>query len=106
MSHIEIKYKDKTYKLYYTRRSIMQMEADGFKISEAEDKPLSTLDRLFHGAFLAEHGYIDEGYVDEIFDNIPHEGLFEQLAKLYEIPILALAEDKGETKNATWEMKD
>jgi len=105
MSHIEIKYKDKTYKLYYTRRSIMQMEADGFKINEAEDKPLSTLFNLFKGSFLAEHGYISDDAVDEIFDNIPHDGLFEQLAHLYEIPILSLAEDNGETKNATWEMK-
>ena len=53
-----IKYNDKEYTLEYTRKSIELMERRGFKISDIQDKPVTTLTALFAGAFLAHHKFV------------------------------------------------
>lgn len=91
------------YTLEYTRDTVMQMERKGFKISEAEDKAMSTMTALFEGAFLANHKAIKPQTIEEIFEGLSDKsGLFEKLAEMYVEPYETLmAEPEQENK---WEI--
>lgn len=101
---INVKYQDKEYVLEFTRKSIEKLENTGFKVSDIDSKPISTLPRLFYGAFLAHHPYIKKDLTDEIFSNMPNkEDLLGKLAEMYSEPITALVEDPEVNEgNASW----
>ena len=107
MSHIEIKYKDKTYNLHYTLAAIKTMEEEGFDINQIKQKPITMSSKLFHGAFIAEHDYLSDQFIEEIFANLPKKGLIEKLGEMYRDVIVSVTaeETDGETKNASWEVK-
>lgn len=97
---ITINYNDKEYILEFTRKSIESMERNGFIASEITDKPVSSLPKLFAGAFKAHHPYVQTAVVNEIFDNIEDkEGLINKLAEMYAEPVENLMQS-GTGKNA------
>lgn len=103
---LTVKGKDGTeYTLEYTRKSIELMEKRGFKITEIQDKPVSTLPALFAGAFLAHHKFIKTEIIDEIFSKLRNrEELLNKLAEMYNEPILAMMEEPEESEgNLDWE---
>ena len=103
---INFEYKGKEYCLEYTRESIKQMEREGFVASDVVDKPMSSLPKLFAGAFKAHHKYdTKQKVIEEIFEAIPNKGAFlEKLTDMYAEPMEALMDDCGEEKNAiAWE---
>ena len=104
--YVEISYKGEKYRLEFTRRSVQIMEQNGFKISELHEKPISTLPELFRGAFYANHRFVKDELIDEIFDSLPQKGeLLGKLIELYQMPIRALIDDPDEENegNASWE---
>lgn len=63
---IRFTYKDREYKLGFTRKTVKQMESGGFNIENIESKPLTTITELFAGSFLANHRFTKRELIDEI----------------------------------------
>ena len=103
---INFEYKGKEYCLEYTRETVKQMEREGFVAADIVDKPMSSLPKLFAGAFKAHHKYdTKQKVIEEIFDTLANKGaLIEKLAEMYAEPMETLMDDCGDEKNATvWE---
>ena len=97
-------YQDREYCLEYTRKSVEIMEKNGFKASDIDDKPMTTLPALFAGAFLAHHRYIKQEIVDAIFNKMTNKGeLIGKLAEMYNEPISTLIDEPTEDEgNVDW----
>jgi hypothetical protein len=97
-------YKDKEYCLEYTRKSVEQMEKSGFVVGDIKDKPMTTLPTLFAGAFIANHRFVKQELIDEIYSKMTNKSeLIGKLAEMYNEPILALINDPDEDEgNLNW----
>lgn len=97
-------FEDKEYTLEFNRRTVAQMEKNGFIASEITDKPMSTLPALFAGAFLANHRFVKQDVIDKIYSKLTKkEDLIGKLAEMYNEPIMALVEEPEEDKgNVNW----
>lgn len=97
-------YKDKEYTLEFTRRTVQMMERKGFVVSDIESKPLSMLPQLFAGAFLANHRFVNQETIDEIYNHLTDKNeLIAKLAEMYAEPISAMLADPEESEgNVSW----
>lgn len=97
-------YDDKQYTLEFTRKTIAEMEKNGFVANEVEAKPMTTLPALFRGAFLAHHRFEKKDVMDKIFSKMTNkEDLIGKLAEMYSEPVLSLIEDPVESEgNVNW----
>lgn len=104
MDKIVIKFKDKEYTLEFNRNSVVKMERDGFEVSKAEERPLSTLVELSRGAFIMHHPNMKDNEIDEIVDNIQNKTEFVNvLAEMYKNVVECIIKDKvNKEGNATW----
>ena len=102
---INFEFEGVQYNLEYTRKSIEIMERRGFKISDLEEKPVTTFPALFAGAFLAHHKFTKPEIIDKIFDKVPNKDkLIGKLADMYNEPIVAMMDEPEESEgNVTWE---
>jgi hypothetical protein len=103
---LNFEFKGKEYTLEYTRESVKQMEREGFVANDIVAKPMSTLPKLFAGAFKAHHKFdTKQKQIDEIFDLFGNkQALIEKLAEMYAEPIEALMDDDNVEGNAiAWE---
>lgn len=97
---ITISFEGTEYTLEFTRKSIEILEKRGFKITDIQDKPVTTLPMLFAGAFLAHHKFLKSNIIDEIFDKLKNKDeLFNKLVEMYNEPILAMMEDSDTEEN-------
>lgn len=101
---LKFTYQDKEYCLEYTRRSVAQMEKSGFVASEIETKPMTTLPALFAGAFLANHRFVKQNIIDEIFSKMTNKSeLIGKLAEMYNEPLTTLIDEPEESEgNVDW----
>jgi hypothetical protein len=101
---LKFTYQDKEYCLEYTRRSVAQMEKNGFVASDIEAKPMTTLPALFAGAFLANHRYAKQEVIDDIFSKMTNKGdLIGKLAEMYNEPLMTLIDEPDEAEgNVDW----
>ena len=101
---LNFEYKGIQYTLEYTRKSVEQMEREGFVADDIQTKPMSMLPTLFAGAFKANHRWVKRELIDEIFSKMTNKGeLIGKLAEMYNEPILALVDDPAESsENLTW----
>lgn len=97
-------YQDKEYCLEYTRSTVAQMEKKGFVASDIETKPVTILPALFAGAFLANHRYVKQETIDEIYSKMTNkQELIGKLAEMYNEPIMALVDEPEESEgNLDW----
>lgn len=97
-------YDGKDYCLEFTRKSVETMERNGFKASDIDDKPMSTLPALFAGAFLANHRFVKKEVIDEIYSKMINKGeLISKLAEMYNEPIMTLVAEPDENEgNLNW----
>jgi len=102
--HLTITDNGKEYVLEFTRRTVQQMEQQGFSIEDLDKKPMSTLPKLFAGAFLANHRFVRKEDIDDIYSRMTGKAeLITKLAEMYSEPIAALVEDPEESEgNVTW----
>lgn len=102
---LTIKYNDSEYTLEFTRKSIEILEKRGFKITDIQEKPVSTLPMLFAGAFIAHHKFAKPEVIEEIFSKLKNkEELLGKLAEMYNEPILAMMDEPEESEgNLDWE---
>lgn len=103
---IRFTYKDEDYTLEFTRRTVRQMEENGFVAKDLENKPVSIVPTLFAGAFRAHHPFIKTQLVNEILDQFPDKyKLVETLAEMYAEPIEAMMADPKEG-NLVWTVEN
>ena len=101
-------YDGKDYTLEFTRRTVAEMEKNGFIASDITEKPMTTLPALFAGAFLAHHRFVKEDIINDIYSKLTKkEDLIGKLAEMYNEPILALVEEPEKAEGnldwtATW----
>lgn len=88
---LHLAYEGKDYTLEFTKRTIRQMEQEGFVIGEITTKPMTILPDLFAGAFRANHRSMKRDLIDEIYQHMPNKDvLIEKLAEMYNEPMEAL----------------
>ena len=97
-------YNGTEYTLEFTRKSVEQMERDGFVADDIHSKPMTMLPTLFAGAFKAHHRWVKREVIDEIYSKMTNKGeLIGKLAEMYNEPILALVDEPAESsENLTW----
>ena len=101
---ITLTYEGREYTLEYTRTTIAEMERRGFRATDIEAKPMSTLPSLFAGAFLAHHRNVKANVIDAIFNKIPNKQDFIfALGEMYNEPLESLTDGPEESEgNAEW----
>lgn len=102
---ITFSYDGKDYKLEFTRRTIRQMEENGFNIQLIGEKPMTMLPDFFAGAFRANHKNVKREVIDEIYTNMLNKDkLIEKLVEMYNEPLSALMDepDENSVKKVDW----
>ena len=101
---LNFKYNGTEYTLEYTRRTVEQMEREGFVADDLKSKPLTMLPTLFAGAFKAHHRSVKREVIDEIYSKMTNKAdLIGKLAEMYNEPIMALIDEPTESaENLTW----
>lgn len=92
----------KTYTLAYTRESIIATENRGFVIGSVYDKPVSSLELLWKGAFLAHHDSLTIAEVDALFEKVDKNGLLDALIDLYKAPVESLFDEENSKNAIKW----
>lgn len=104
---INITYKEKKYKLEFTKDTVRMTERRGFNINEVFDYPQTNVPLLLWGVFQANHRWIQMDLIEEIFEDVPDKPDFlGKLLEMYNEPIsqlLGTNEDANKGKNAKWE---
>lgn len=92
------------YTLEYTRKTVEQMEREGFVAEDLKGKPVTMLPALFAGAFKAHHKFVRREVIDEIYSKMTNKAdLIGKLAEMYNEPIMALIDEPAESaENLTW----
>lgn len=91
------------YTLEFTRKTVEQMERQGFNVRDIRTQPVSTLPVLFSGAFLAHHKWVKQETIDGIFAKLPNKDDFlEKLAEMYNEPLEAMLAEPEEEGNVSW----
>ena len=101
---LNFSYNGVNYTLEYTRRTVEQMEREGFVAEDLKNKPMLMLPTLFAGAFKAHHRFVKPDVINEIYSKMPRkEELIGKLAEMYSEPITALFDEPGESEgNVDW----
>ena len=106
---IVITYLTNDYTLEFSRKTVSQMEKEGFVIGDLRSKPLTTYPELFAGAFKLHHRKMKENEINEIYNHLTDkEGFIEKLAEMYADTLNTLFDEpEGDaSKNAMWKMEE
>lgn len=110
MSVIRFEYKDKNYVLGFNRKTVKQMEREGFKLDEVETKPLTCISDLFAGAFKMNHRFEKREVIDQIHADIKDKDkLTENLIQMYSDTVKSLMADDDSEDNEnliSWSMDE
>jgi len=92
------------YTLEFTRRTIKDMESEGFSISAMRDRPMTLFPKLFAGAFKCHHKGTKRETIESIYKRLPRkEELAESLMAMYNDTLDTLFEEPEDTeKNVEW----
>lgn len=101
---ISFKFENTEYTLEYSRRTVRDMENEGFSISALRNRPVNMYPVLFAGAFKCHHKGIKKETVERIYKLLPNkEELAEALVTMYNDALDTLFEEPGENeKNVQW----
>lgn len=101
---LKFTFEDKDYTLEFTRKSVEQMERNGFKINDISEKPMLTLPTLFAGAFIANHPFTRRDVIDRIYTHMTNrQELIGKLAEMYNEPLSTLVDEpEGNEGNLNW----
>ena len=101
---IVFSFEGKDYTLEYTKRTVQEMEREGFSAQDLDRKPMTTLPALFAGAFKAHHKWVKQDIIDMIYAKMPNKDeLVVALAEMYNEPIIGLMDEPDEKEgNVDW----
>lgn len=104
MKQIIFTYEGKDYTLEYTRRTVQQMEAEGFVTEDVQRKPMTLLPALFAGAFKAHHRFVKQEMIDKIYAAMPDKDtLISKLVEMYNEPLESLMDEPDiDQGNVEW----
>lgn len=96
----------KEYILEYNRQSIQQIERIGFSLEDVGKKPMTMFPLMFRGAFLANHKYVKEKEINELYEKMGkkdelHSALMNMINECYETLMDNEEESEG---NVGWEI--
>ena len=74
MKKCEIEIGEKTYSLYLTRSSVKDIESKGFNLQDFADKPITMIDLLWYGGFIANHRDVNPTLSQKLFEQYEEEG--------------------------------
>lgn len=106
---IELTYKDVNYTLEYSRASVKILEANGFKVDEFLEKPMTNIDLVFQGAFIKNHSKTPVAVINEILEGCPNKNeLIVTLKKMIDETYESLLAEpvEGAAGNVTWKTLD
>lgn len=101
---IDFEFDGETYTLEFTRRTIKDMENEGFSLSAMSARPVTMYPRLFQGAFRCHHRRLDSDKIDRMYKSfVNKEELAEKLAIMYNDALDTLFDEPGENeKKVEW----
>ena len=101
---LKFNYDGTEYTLEFTRRTVEQMEREGFVAEDVKTKPMTMLPTLFAGAFKAHHRFTQPAVINEIFSKMTNKSeLIGKLAEMYNEPIMTLIDEPEEAEgNLDW----
>ena len=103
---ITFEFEGHQYTLTFTRKTVQQLNQQGFRTDMITDQPAVGIPMLFNGAFLAKHRVLKADIKDRIFDSIVNKTeLIGKLMEMFLEPINEMLEDAPEDdeKNVKWE---
>lgn len=93
----------KEYTLAFTRSTVKIMEANGFNAEELRAKPNLNIEKLFAGAFLANHKYVKQDVINRIYTSLTNKDeLLSKLVEMYSEPMEALLAEPDEGNAVSW----
>lgn len=99
---ITFTFEEKEYTLEYTRKTVRQMEEQGFVARDVETRPMTLLPQMFAGAFLAHHRFVKPEVIERIYKAMPNkDDLIGKLSEMYNEPIETLLDEPTEG-NVEW----
>lgn len=108
MSKIVFDYEGYTYTLEYTRRTVKQMQDNGFDLIGVLEKQqiVTGIPVLWHGAFLANHRHTKPELADKIWSQLPNKDeVVKALIEMFNEPAEQLFDEPAETeKNVEWKV--
>ena len=101
---INFTYEGKDYCLEFTRRSIKQMEDNGFSVQQLTDRPATLIPALFAGSFRANHKSVKSELIEEIYSHMPEKDkLIESLVDMFNEALEAMMDEpKDDEKKVNW----
>lgn len=102
---ITFTFENNKYTLEYDRDGVRETENSGFRISEADDKPLTTVMTLIEGAFLKHHATLSADEIYRIYSHLPNKSkLIGALTEMYTDTIRTLQAEPEDEGKAEWAM--
>ena len=103
-NQINFDYNGKHYCLEYTRATVKQMEAVGFRPDELGDMPATRVEQLWAGAFLAHERKTSNGVISELYEKMKDKkALVTKLLEMYNSALEYLVPDEEhDTGNVEW----
>lgn len=105
---IELNYKGVNYTLEYNRDAVKTLEAQGFKVEELLDKPMTNIELMFQCAFIKNHPKTQINTISEILAACPDKSnLLVSLKKMIDETYESLLSDPtGDEGNVVWKTVD
>lgn len=105
---INLTYKGVDYVLEYDRAIVKLLEANGFEITSALEKPMTNIELMFAAAFQKNHRKTSQEVINEIYKTCPNKSvLTNTLIKMIQETYDALMDEPEENEgNAKWEVVD
>ena len=74
MNSCTIEINDKEYTLCLTREAVKKIESLGFNIQNFASKPITYIDILWYGGFIANHSDVNQNLAIKLFETYQAEG--------------------------------
>ena len=106
-TQIKLNYKGVDYTLEYNRASVKVLEANGFKIEELLDKPMTNIELMFQCAFIKNHPNVQLTTISEILNQCPDKNqLVASLKTMIDETYESLLAEPDNLGNVSWKTVD
>ena len=103
---IELEYKGAKYTLEYNRASVKILEAQGFKVDELLDKPMTNIELMFQCAFIKNHPNTQLTTINEILNECPDKNDLLATLKVMIDETYESLRSETNSGNVTWKTVD
>lgn len=108
---IDLEYQGIKYTLEYSRAAIKILEANGFKIDEFLEKPMTNIELAFQCAFIKNHPKVQVATIGEILEQCPNKNelvltLKKMIDETYDSLLAEPDKKDDEPGNVVWKTVD